>query len=86
LLVVFIHLYCILNKFYAIASCGASIISFVNLSSSDLMQRFGHLPIRARTTRFPEKPKKSFVDSTEDSGIFFHPTLKISYPICRLWG
>jgi hypothetical protein len=33
------------------------------------MQRFGHLPIRARTTRFTEKPKNSFVDSIEDSGL-----------------
>ncbi len=42
-------------------------IGFCVLSSSDLMQRFGSLPIRARTTRFPERPKKSFVDSFKDS-------------------
>ena len=44
-------------------------IGFCVLSSSDLMQRFGSLPIRARTTRFLERPKKSFVDSFKDSGL-----------------
>jgi hypothetical protein len=48
-------------------------IGFCLLSSSDLMQGFGSLPIRARTTRFPEKPKKSFVDGIGDSVFFPHP-------------
>jgi hypothetical protein len=47
------------------------------------MQRFGSLLIRARTTHFPERPKKSFVDGIGDSG-FFPLTLKFSFPICRL--
>jgi hypothetical protein len=31
------------------------------------MQRFGHFPIMARMSRFPEKPKKSFVDGRDGS-------------------